>query len=103
MTRRTWTDDTVLAELTAVIGELGRFPKKTDLEARGIGGLWGAMQRRGGIAVWRERVTATAEPAFVATAGAADVAVAAYFLYQNGHPGGPEEHWLAAERELAAV
>jgi hypothetical protein len=103
MTRRTWTDDTVLAELTAAVAELGRFPKKTDLEARGTGGLWGAMQRRGGIDAWRERVVATPEPAFVATAGAADVAIAAYFLFQNGHPGTPEDHWLAAERELTAV
>ena len=67
----------MLSELTAVIADLGRFPKKTDLEARGNGSLWGAMQRRGGIAAWRERVAvapapAVAEPAFVATAGAAD-------------------------------
>jgi hypothetical protein len=28
------------------------------------------------------------------------VRIAAYFLFQNGHPGGAEAHWQIAEREL---
>jgi len=31
------------------------------------------------------------------------IAVAAYFLFQNGHPGGPETHWQTAERQLTAA
>ena len=30
------------------------------------------------------------------------IEIAAFFLSQNGHPGGPEEHWIAAERQLTA-
>ena len=31
------------------------------------------------------------------------IAIAAYFLFQNGHPGTPETHWQTAERQLAAA
>ncbi len=99
MTRRTWTEETLLAELTAVVSELGQFPKKSDLEARGNGSLWGAMQRRGGVPAWRERLAAAPSP--ISTP--ADVAVAAYFLHESGHPGEPLDHWLAAERQLATA
>ena len=111
MTRRTWTEETLLAELTAVVSELGHFPKKSDLEARGNGSLWGAMQRRGGVAAWRERLAAAPspistparEPDCVEACAPADIAVAAYFLHESGHPGEPLDHWLAAERQLAAA
>ena len=29
--------------------------------------------------------------------------MAAYFLFENGYPGGPETHWQRAQRELAAA
>ena len=31
------------------------------------------------------------------------IAIAAYFLFQNGHPGDPETHWHTAERQLTAA
>ena len=88
------------------------MPKKTELTERGIGGLWAAMGRRGGVDSWREVVAAhlagapVAEPAPVIETLVPleeQIAVAAYFLFQNGHPGGPETHWQAAERQLATV
>ena len=89
------------------------MPKKTELTERGIGGLWAAMGRRGGVDSWREVVAAHLAGAPVATVAepVADtlvpleeqIAVAAYFLFQNGHPGGPETHWQTAERQLAVA
>ncbi len=32
-----------------------------------------------------------------------DVAVRAYYLWQQGEPGDADEHWLRAEQELAAA
>ena len=86
-----------------------------ELTERGIGALWGAMGRRGGVDAWREVVAAhlaagpaaasrRAEPiadAFGAVRGTNRIA--AYFMFQNGHPGDPESHWQAAERQLAAA
>jgi len=94
------------------------MPKKTELTERGIGGLWAAMGRRGGVDSWREVVTAhlagapVAEPLVEPVAAPIaealvpveeQIAVAAYFLFQNGHPGGPETHWQVAERQLAVA
>jgi hypothetical protein len=112
--RRQWTDETIRVELLPIAEELGRMPKKTELTERGIGGLWAAMGRRGGVDAWREVVAAhlaggaaAEEPAFVAAQTAApteeQIAVAAYFLYENGHPGDPETHWQTAERQLATA
>ena len=111
--RRQWTDETIREELLPIAEELGRFPRKTELTERGIGGLWAAMGRRGGVDSWREVVAAQlAAPATAAVTETVaepivpldeQIAVAAYFLFENGHPGGPETHWQAAQRELAAA
>jgi hypothetical protein len=98
--RRQWTDETIREALLPLALELGRMPRRAELTERGIGGLWSAMGRRGGVDAWREVVaTRLAKPA----SEDEYVRVAAYFLFENGHPGGPESHWLAAERELAAA
>jgi Protein of unknown function (DUF2934) len=111
--RRQWTDETIRVELLPIAEELGRMPKKSELTERGIGGLWAAMGRRGGVDAWREVVAAhlagapapaPVEPAVEPVAPIEEqIAVAAYFLFENGHPGGPETHWQAAERELTAA
>jgi hypothetical protein len=113
--RRQWTDETIRAELLPIAEELGRFPRKTELTERGIGGLWAAMGRRGGVDSWREVVSAHLQapaPAVVATAADApaevvpveeQIRVAAYFMFENGHPGDAEAHWHAAQRELATA
>ena len=107
--RRQWTDETIRAELLPIVEELGRFPRKTELTERGIGGLWAAMGRRGGVDAWREIAAARPAPQTVTVAAETfapteeQIAVAAYFLFENGHPGGPETHWQAAQRELAAA
>jgi hypothetical protein len=113
--RRQWTDETIREELLPIAEELGRFPRKTELTERGIGGLWAAMGRRGGVDSWREVVAArlatpaTAAPVVAATVAEPivpleeQIAVAAYFLFQNGHPGGPETHWQTAQRELTVA
>ena len=95
--RRQWTDETIRVELLPIAEELGRMPKKTELTERGIGGLWAAMGRRGGVDAWREIVAAhsPARPDARGRDGRAGVrqpieeqiAIAAYFLFQNGHPG----------------
>ena len=92
------------------------MPKKTELTERGIGGLWAAMGRRGGVDAWREIVAAHLAPAPAPVVVAAvdaelvdtppieeQIAVAAYFLFQNGYPGDPETHWQTAERQLTAA
>src|SRR5262245_15786545 len=104
--RRQWTDETIRVELLPIAEELGRMPKKTELTERGIGGLWAAMGRRGGVDSWREVVAAhlAGTPAPVAETLVPleeQIAVAAYFLFQNGHPGTAETHWQAAEHQLA--
>jgi hypothetical protein len=43
----------------------------------------------------RPSVTPATEPA--------DVAVRAYFLWEQGEPGNATEHWLRAEQELLAA
>lgn len=47
--RRRWTEESIAQELAPVVEELGRLPTRTELTKRGLGGLWSAMQRRGGI------------------------------------------------------
>jgi hypothetical protein len=62
------------------------------------------------IAPAPQRAAASPEPApaLQATPGASappsqeDIAVRAYELYQGGMPGGADEHWREAERELSA-
>src|SRR4051794_41935510 len=110
--RRQWTDDTIREELLPIAEELGRFPRKTELTERGIGGLWAAMGRRGGVDAWREvvaahlaaapapapvaaaeAVAAVEAPAFVAGAGAApgENRDAAGFPFPHRAPGDPGE------------
>ena len=112
--RRQWTDETIREELLPIAEELGRFPRKTELTERGIGGLWAAMGRRGGVDAWREVVAThlAAGPVPVPTSETISeafgpteehIAIAAYFLFENGHPGDPETHWQTAERQLAAA
>jgi hypothetical protein len=111
--RHQWTAETIRVELLPIAEELGRMPKTTELTERGIGGLWAAMGRRGGVDSWREIVAAhlAGAPAAAPVAAAVQplepsedqIAIAAYFLFPNGHPGGPETHWQAAERQLAAA
>jgi hypothetical protein len=117
--RRQWTDETIREALLPISEELGRMPKKSELTERGIGALWAAMGRRGGVDAWREVVaaqlaapasapaieieTTTIETTTVVTVPEEQIAIAAYFMFQNGHPGGPESHWAAAERQLATA
>ena len=109
-TRRQWTDETIREALLPIATELGRFPRRNELTERGIGALWSAMGRRGGVDAWREIVAQElATPAATAAEPAAplagpseeEVRIAAYFMFRNGHPGGPESHWHAAQQELA--
>ena len=124
MARRRWDEETIARTLGEVVAELGRMPSRTELERRDLSSLWSAMRRHGGTRVWAARagdlaaavapVAATEVTAMEAPATLEDPATAvpttledqirlrAYFLAMDGSPGGPEEHWLRAERELAA-
>ena len=85
----------MLEELRVQSAELGRFPTRSDLVARGLRGLWDAMRSSGGVDAWRERVQGeTAAPSHE------DIAVRAHELYAQGVPGDAEAHWLAAEHQL---
>jgi hypothetical protein len=95
-TRRRWTDDMIDAELRSVVAELGRFPTRSELAARGLGGLYAALCRTGGVSAWRARL---AVPRAIAHE---EIARHAYFLSQAGD-GDPVTHWLQAERELRAA
>src|SRR5690349_3905844 len=101
MTRRKWTDATIEADLTALVGELGRMPTRKELTDRRASGLWSAMHRHGGIAAWRSRVTppvpgptAGGTPASPATPTREDIARRAYFLGLEQGGGDPFGHWL---------
>jgi hypothetical protein len=97
--RRQWTDETIREALLPIATELGRMPRRNELTERGIGGLWSAMGRRGGVDAWREVVAAQLQ----SPVSDEDVRVAAYFLFENGHPGGADSHWFAAERAFATA
>jgi Protein of unknown function (DUF2934) len=88
--RRKWDEETIARTLGQVVAELGRMPTRTELERRDLSSLWSAMRRNGGTRVWAARALDE------------QIRVRAYFLALDGAPGGPEEHWLRAERELAA-
>jgi hypothetical protein len=53
----------------------------------------------------KKKPAATSRPRkrAVVTAHEADVATHAYLLWERGEPGDADEHWLRAERELAAA
>ena len=80
-----------------MIAELGHMPTRSELEARGLSGLYKAMRRDG--ADWSHLLVA-APPV---TVDPEQIAIAAYFLHANGTPGDPVDHWLEAERQLTAV
>lgn len=115
-TRNKWTPETIHATLEPIVAELGRFPKRDELSARGLGGLSTAMGKHGGVAEWRGRF-ADAAPVAVETVEVVEVvetapvgeisheaiAERAYYLAIENQGGDPMHHWLAAERELAAA
>jgi hypothetical protein len=97
-TRRRWTEETIEAELRPIMAQLGRFPTRSELTARGLSGLYAALARTGGTSAWRERLNgAGARPV-----GHDDIARRAYFLSQ-GNGADPLANWLQAERELRAA
>jgi hypothetical protein len=109
-TRRRWTDESITTELRPIVAELGRMPTRRELTDRGVGGAWSAMQRRGGVAAWAERLTpapgsappAVAEASPLAAPTRLDIERRAYFIaHERG--GDPVGNWLAAEAELLAV
>ena len=104
--RRRWTDAAIETELLAVTDELGHFPTRAELAARGLRGLWDAMRASGGVDAWRERAphapTGAQAPDVPPGASRDQIAVRAYELYEQGHPGDAEAHWLAAERDLTS-
>jgi hypothetical protein len=106
MAHRKWTDETIAATLASVVAELGRMPTRTELAERDLAALWSAMRRNGGTRVWARRaggLAAATAPADRAALPAEErIRTRAYFLAMEGAPGGPEAHWLRAERELAA-
>jgi hypothetical protein len=95
-TRRRWTEETIDAELRPLVAQLGRFPTRPELTARGLGGLYGALARTGGVSMWRSRLSGPRPVAHD------DIAHRAYFISQQGG-GDPLSHWLQAERELRAA
>ncbi|MGA2926495.1 MAG: hypothetical protein ABSG43_10955 [Solirubrobacteraceae bacterium] len=76
--RRRWTDSTIESELRAQSAQLGHFPTRAELVARGLRGLWDAMRSGGGADAWQARIaqapaaapatSSTATPAATATA-----------------------------------
>jgi len=97
-TRRRWTEETIEAELRPIVAQLGRFPTRSELAARGLSGLYAALARTGGASAWRERLNGNGSR----TVGHDDIARRAYFLSQaNGAD--PLANWLQAERELRAA
>jgi hypothetical protein len=95
--RRRWTTETIQETLEPLVAELGRMPTRKELADRGLSGLTSAMQRHGGAAEWRERMTP------VRAVTHAEIAERAYFIALSEQGGDPLAHWLAAERELATV
>jgi hypothetical protein len=94
-TRRRWTDETIESELRALCAELGHFPRRAELVARGLRGLWDAMRHSRGVEGWTDRIAA-GRPA----ASAEHIAARAYELYERGTPGDAMAHWLEAEQQL---
>jgi hypothetical protein len=104
MARRKWDDEAIARTLGPVVGELGRMPSRTELAERDLLALWSAMRRNGGTRVWAQRAGELAGHATVRRPVSIEERIRrrAYFLAIEGAPGGPEAHWLRAERELSA-
>jgi predicted NBD/HSP70 family sugar kinase len=94
-TRSRWTDGAIQAELSARRAELGHFPTRSELVARGLRGLWDAMRSTGGIESWQARLDGSRSPSHD------EIAARAYELYERGVAGDCVAHWLAAEQQLA--
>jgi hypothetical protein len=104
--RRRWTPETIQETLEPIVAELGRFPKPKELAERGLSGLSAAMGRNGGVAEWKARFDAPAEPVVTEPPAAVTheaIAERAYYIALERQGGDPFEHWLAAERELVAA
>jgi hypothetical protein len=110
--RRRWTDVAIETELRAQRDELGRFPTRTDLVARGLRGLWDAMRSAGGVDYWRQRLEGDAAPSqgmptasseATLPASMDEIAARAYELYESGAAGDAVAHWLTAEHEITAA
>lgn len=126
--RRRWTEESIAQDLAPVVVELGRLPTRTELTNRGLGGLWSAMQRRGGIDQFAALLPAPAASPAAVTDGPtraedlgtepgpvqpdqqpekrftrdpthAEISERAYFISQE-RGGDPHQNWLAAEAEL---
>ena len=102
-TKNRWTPETIQATLEPIVAELGRFPKRDELAARGLSGLSSAMGRNGGVAEWRAKFetqpsVAAASPEVTYEA----IAERAYFLALEGGSD-PVINLLTAERELVAA
>jgi Arc/MetJ-type ribon-helix-helix transcriptional regulator len=112
--RRRWTDAAIETELRAQCEELGRFPTRAELVARGLRGLWDAMRSAGGLERWRQRFDIEISPASneepsaassepMVAASMEEIAARAYELYESGAPGDAVAHWLTAEHEITAA
>ena len=103
-TRRRWTDTAIESELRTQTSQLGHFPTRSELVARGLRGLWDAMRASGGVEVWEARLeNGAAAPTQDAVRPAPmqeEIAKLAYELYERGEPGDAVTHWLAAEQQL---
>jgi Arc/MetJ-type ribon-helix-helix transcriptional regulator len=98
-TRRRWTEESIESELRAQVAELGHFPTRPELVARGLRGLWDAMRVNGGVEAWQERLAAQ-QSTNGPEVSHQQIAALAYSFYERGVPGDPISHWLTAEREL---
>ena len=101
VTRRRWTDAVIESELRAQTAELGHFPTRSELVARGLRGLWDAMRTSGGVDAWQARVNAALARKPNEVLSREEIAARAYALYVDGSPGDAEAHWFAAEQELS--
>ncbi len=54
--RRRWTESTIESQLRVQLAELGHFPTRAELVARGLRGLWDALRSAGGVEVWQARL-----------------------------------------------
>ena len=104
MARRKWDEETIAETLAPVVADLGRMPSRSELAARDLAGLWSAMRRNGGARAWAQRIGELDAHAGArgSTPPEERIRMRAYFLAIEGAPGGPEAHWLRAERELLA-
>jgi hypothetical protein len=104
MRRRKWDEQTIAQTLAPVVADLGRMPSRSELAARNLTALWSAMRRNGGAGAWAQRIGELHGHAAARRSTPAEerIRMRAYFLAMEGAPGGPEAHWLRAERELQA-